>query len=96
VQIPAFLEIYKRVFETEMFYPFLVYFIAISLGTMYEFLVIISVVLIANSFLLTVAHLQEKRALKLAGKALNIGLTIVGFINIFASDFYFADFAINS
>ncbi len=89
------MEVFLKVFEVEMFYPFLVYFIAISLGTMFEFLVIIGLVLIANTFLLTVGHLKDKRILRLIGKCLNVGLTIAGFINIFASEMYFDDFSIN-
>ena len=77
-----------------MLYSFLVYFIAISLGAMYEFLFIFGFVLIGFSFLLTIAHLKNNRKLRIFGKVGNVILTIVGFVNIFISDLNFSDFSI--
>lgn len=94
--MPGFMIAYKRVFETDMLYSFLVYFIAISLGTMYEFLFIFGFVLIGVSFLLTIAHMKDNRKLRIIGKIGNVVLTITGFINIFANDMYFSDFVINT
>ncbi len=73
-------------------YPLLVYFIAIALGTMYEFLFIVGFALFGVSALLTLAYVRDHRVLKIVGKAANVGLTIIGFINIFSSDMYFNDF----
>ncbi|CDW79325.1 UNKNOWN [Stylonychia lemnae] len=93
--MPAFFEAYKRVFEVDMMYSFLVYFMAISLGTMYEFLCIFGIVLIGISVLLTIAHLKDHRKLKLIAKIANFSLTVIGFLNIFINDMYFSDFAIS-
>lgn len=87
--IPAFLAIYKKVVETDMLYPLLVYFIAISLGTMYEFLFIMGFLLVAVTFLLTVAHFKKNDKLRKVAKIANVALTVTGFINIFATDLYF-------
>ena len=94
--MPGFLEAYKRIFEVDMLYSFLVYFMAISLGTMYEFLCIFGIILIGDSILLTVAHLKDNRKLRIIGKIANVSLTIIGFLNIFINDMYFSDFTINS
>ena len=87
--MPAFLVIYKRVVETDMLFPLLVYFIAISLGTMYEFLFIMGFLLVCVTFLLTIAHFKKNEKLRKIAKMANVTLTVIGFINIFASDFYF-------
>eukprot|EP00347_Sterkiella_histriomuscorum_P003498 403364069 len=94
--MPPILEAYKRIFETDMLYSFLVYFMAISLGTMYEFLFIFGFVLIGFSFLLTIAHIKNNRKLRIVGKIGNVALTIIAFINIFANDMYFSDFDITN
>jgi hypothetical protein len=88
------LEAFKRVLETDMFYPILVYVIAISLGSMYEFLCIFGYFMIGITFLLTIAHLKDNDKLRKAGKIANVFFTIAGFINIFANDLYFEDFTI--
>ena len=86
--MPKPLAIYKRVVELDMLYPYLVYFIALSLGTMYVFCFIISFVSVLVSILLTVAHMKNNRTLRLIGKAANVVLTCATFINIFASDMF--------
>lgn len=78
-----------------MFYPLLVYFIALSLGSMYEFLFVFGFFMIGMSFLLTIAHIKDKKILRIIAKFGIVGFTITGFINIFANDLYFEDFAIN-
>jgi hypothetical protein len=62
---------------------------ALALGSMYEFLFIISVVLVAVTFLLTLGHLKEKPIIRRIGKIANVIVTVVGFINIFAGDLHF-------
>ena len=56
------------------------------MGTMFEFLVIFSMILIACPFLLTVAHIKNNDKLRKLGKIVNVALTVIGFINIFADD----------
>ena len=94
--IPEFLEAHKRVLETEFLYPYLVYFMALSLGTFYEFLFIFFFFHLGVVFLLTIAHMKDNKKLKVIGKAGNIFFTIAAFINIFASDMYFSDFSIST
>ena len=70
-----------------MAFPFTIYILAISVRAMYEFLIVLGVIHIGVGFLLTVAHIKpEKGILMKVGKGLNVGLTIVCFFNIFASD----------
>ena len=93
--MPAFFEAFKRTLETDMFYSYLIYFIAISLGSMYEFLCIMGFLLIGTTFLLTFAHwkdFKKKVLVRRIGKIMNVSLTIIAFINIFANDLYFSDF----
>lgn len=86
--MPKFLAIFKRVVEIDMAYSYLVFYMAISLGTMFEFLFIIGVGIVATTFLLTVAHFKNNWIMRLIGKFMNIAFTITAFINIFASDIY--------
>ena len=86
--MPKFLAIFKRVVEIDMSYSYLVFFIAVSLGTMFEFLFVISVFLVATTFVLTIAHIRESWLLRIIGKFLNVGFTITAFVNIFASDIF--------
>ena len=94
--IPEILEAYMRVLEGEFFFPFFVYFIAIALGTMYEFLFVFGFFHIGVSFLLAVAHMKENRKLKIIGKLANVFFTVAAFINIFSNDMYFEDFSISA
>lgn len=82
--MPGFLEAFKRVFETEMFYSYLIYFVAIAMGAMFEFLFICSFCLVGVTALLTYANYKQNDKLRLVGKIANASLTIVAFINIFA------------
>ena len=69
-----------------MLYSFFVYFLAIAMGTMFEFLVIFGTILIGVPFLLTFAHIRNNDKLRKVGKIANVVLTIIGFINILADD----------
>ena len=89
--MPKFLAIFKRVVEIDMSYSYLVFFMAIALGTMYEFLFIIGCGIVAATFILTLAHMKDSWILRIIGKFLNVGLTITAFVNIFASDIYIAN-----
>ena len=80
------LEVFKRVVETDMLYSYFVYFLAVAMGTMFEILVIFSILMIACTFLLTFAHLRNNDKLRKIGKLVNVVLTIIGFINIMADD----------
>ena len=90
--MPGVLETFKRVFETELFYSYLIFYVAIAMGAMYEFLFIVAFLLMLLTAVLTYAHLNNHDKLKLIGKIANVGLTIVAFINIFACDLYYNDF----
>ena len=90
--MPGILEIFKRVFETELLYSYLIFFVAIAMGAMYEFLFIMALCLVLVSGLLTFAYLKNNEKLRLIGKLANVGLTVIAFINIFACDFYYDDF----
>ena len=90
------MEVFKRVFETELFYSYLIYYVAIGMGAMYEFLFICSFCLICVTGLLTFAHLRENEKLIKIGKIANFGLTFIAFINIFACDLYYDDFKITA
>ena len=72
--------------ETDMLYSFFVYFLAIAMGSMFEFLIIIGMFLIATPFLLTLAHIKNNPKLRVLGKCVNVALTVIGFINILADD----------
>jgi len=82
--MPGFLETFKRVFETELFYSYLIYYVAIAMGAMFEFLFICSFCLVLVTALLTWAHYKQNEKLRLVGKVANATLTIIAFINIFA------------
>ena len=90
--MPGIFETFKRVFETELFYSYLIFYVAISMGAMYEFLFIVAFCLMLVSGVLTWAHYKKNEKLRLIGKVANVGLTIVAFINIFSCDFYYDDF----
>lgn len=92
--MPGVLETFKRVFETELFYSYLIFYVAIAMGAMYEFLFIVSFCLMLLTAVLTYAHLTNHEKLKLIGKIANVGLTIVAFINIFSCDLYYNDFVL--
>ncbi len=92
--MPPMFETFKRVFETQMLYTFLVFFIAVGMGAMYEFLFIVSFVMLLITALLTIAYLKKNDKLILIGKVANVAVTVVCFINIFACDLYYDDFGI--
>lgn len=94
--MPGMLETMKRVFETELFYSYLIYFVAIAMGAMYEFLFICSFLLIIVSGALVLAHFKKQEKLKLIAKTANVALTVIAFINIFACDFYYDDFLLSN
>jgi hypothetical protein len=64
----------------------LIFFLAVAMGAMYEFLFIVSVALFAITGFLTWAHYKQNERLRLIGKVANVGITIIAFINIFACD----------
>ena len=81
-----------------MSFPFLIYFIAIEMVALKEFLSICSFGLVLTTFVITVGHIlpgrtdsekNKKKCVLISGKLLNIALTIVAFLCIFASDLYF-------
>ena len=90
------MEVFKRVFETELFYSYLIYYVAIGIGAMYEFLFICSFCLILVTALLTFAYLRKNQKLILIGKVANFGLTFIAFINIFACDLFYNDFTLSA
>ncbi len=90
------MEVFKRVFETDLFYSYLIYYVAIGMGAMYEFLFICSFCLILVTALLTFAHLKKNQKLILIGKIANVGLTFIAFINIFACDLFYDDFKLTA
>ena len=90
------MELFKRIFETDLFYSYLIYYVAIGIGAMYEFLFICSFCLILVTALLVFAHLKKNQKLILIGKIANVGLTVVAFINIFACDLYYDDFKLTA
>jgi hypothetical protein len=53
------MEVFKRVFEADLFYSYLIYYVAIGMGAMYEFLFICSFCLILVTGLLVFAHLKK-------------------------------------
>eukprot|EP00350_Pseudokeronopsis_sp_OXSARD2_P010839 CAMPEP_0170545358 /NCGR_PEP_ID=MMETSP0211-20121228/3777_1 /TAXON_ID=311385 /ORGANISM="Pseudokeronopsis sp., Strain OXSARD2" /LENGTH=56 /DNA_ID=CAMNT_0010849237 /DNA_START=238 /DNA_END=408 /DNA_ORIENTATION=- len=55
---------------------------------MYEFLVIVAIFAIVTTVLLTVAHWKEIGVLKKVGKIMNVLVTSIAFINIFANDLF--------
>ena len=57
--IPRTFETFKRVFETQLLYTYLIFFVAIGMGAMYEFLFIVSLVLFAITGLLTFAYVRD-------------------------------------
>ena len=89
MNIPKFLVIFKRVVEVDMIYTYFVYFLAVALGAMYEFLFIVSIVSIAVTFILTIGYLKNNDKLVKAGKIANVAVTVVAFINLFANDLNF-------
>ena len=88
------METFKRVFETELFYSYLIFYVAIAMGAMFEFLFIVAFVLTLLTGVLTYAHYKNNEKLRLVAKVANVSLTIVAFINIFACDLYYSDFII--
>ena len=90
------METFKRVFETEMFYSYLIFYVAIAMGAMYEFLFIISFVLVLVTGVLTWGHYKQNEKIRLIGKAANVVLTVIAFINIFACDFAYDDWVITN
>ena len=81
-----------------MSFPFLIYFIAIEMVALKEFLSICSFGLLLVTFILTGGHIMpdrtekeknKKKLVLMVGKLANIGLTIVAFFCIFASDLHF-------
>ena len=92
--IPPLFETFKRVFETQLQYTYLIFYIAIVMGAMYEFLFIVSFVLLLVTALLTFAYVKKNEKLIVVGKIANVAVTFVCFINIFACDLYYNDFAL--
>ena len=90
--VPGVMETFKRVFETELFYSYLIFFVAVAMGAMYEFLFIITFCLTLLTGVLTFAHFKNNEKLRLVAKVGNVSLTVVAFINIFACDLYYNDF----
>ena len=70
----------------------MIYYVAIGMGAMYEFLFIMSFCLVLVTGLLTWAHWKKNEKLVLIGKIANFGLTFIAFINIFACDLVYDDF----
>ena len=89
------MEIFKRVVEVDMCYSYLVYFIAVAMGTPYVPLAIFGIPLIASNFIITLGHLKDNWKIRLAGKTINVACTFTAFINIFASHMFFNDWSIN-
>ena len=87
------MDTFMHVFETELMYSYLIFFVAIAIGAMYEFLFIAAFCLLLVTGLLTYAHMKqdEDSRLKLIGKVANVSLTIVAFIDIFACQLYYDD-----
>ncbi len=83
------MEVFKRVLETELFYSYLIFYVAVAMGAMFEFLFIAGFCLLAVTLLLTYALYKNHEKLRLLGKVGNVSLTIVAFINIFACDLYY-------
>ena len=92
--IPPIFETFKRVFESQLLYTYLIFYVAIGMGAMYEFLFIVSFVLLLVTALLTYANVKKNDKLILFGKIANVAVTFVCFINIFACDLYYNDFAL--
>ena len=88
------METFKRVFETELFYSYLIFYVAIAMGAMFEFLFIVAFVLTLLTGVLVYAHYKNNEKLRLVAKVANVSLTVVAFINIFACDLYYSDFII--
>ena len=79
-----------------MFYSYLIFYVAVAMGAMYEFLFIVAFLLVAVTCFLTYAHHTQNEKLLIVGKAANVTLTIVAFINIFSCDLYYDDFILNA
>ncbi len=92
--IPPIFETFKRVFESQLLYTYLIFYVAIGMGAMYEFLFIVSFVLLLVTGLLTYAYVKKNDKLIIVGKIANVAVTFVCFINIFACDLYYNDFAL--
>ena len=92
--IPPIFETFKRVFESQLLYTYLIFYVAIGMGAMYEFLFIVSFVLLLVTGLLTYAYMKKNDKLIIVGKIANVAVTFVCFINIFACDLYYNDFAL--
>ena len=75
--------IFKRVIELDMMFPYLVFYINLSLGTMFEFLFIIGFLLVLVTFVIVLGHLKENDKIKLVGKVLNVVITFAAFSNHF-------------
>ena len=89
---------FLRTVEIDMSFPFLIYFIAIEMVAMKVFLSLCAFGLVLNTFILTGGHIMperteseknKKKFVLCLGKLINIGLTIMAFICIFASDLSF-------
>ena len=81
-------------FETQLLYTYLIFYVAVGMGAMYEFLFIVSFVLILVTALLTMAYVKDNQKLIVVGKVANVAVTVVCFINIFACDLYYDDFGV--
>jgi len=81
-----FMEAFIKVIEREMAFPLLVYALGISLGAFFTPLLICGLVHMAAPVLITLAHVKENRSLRIIGKYINVGATLVCFFNILAND----------
>lgn len=88
-------ETFKRVFETQLLYSYLIFYVAIGMGAMYEFLFIVAFLLLLVTGLLTIAYVKKNQKLVVVGKVANVAVTVVCFINIFACDLYYDDFGVS-
>ena len=70
-----------------MTFTYFVFFLNVGLGSMKEFLFIVSIVAIVTHVLLTIAHFKNIAILLKIGKFMNVGVTVMAFFNMFANDF---------
>ena len=82
---PKFLNVLLRVIERDMMYPFFVNILAITLGAFFEIALLIGLGLIAITFVITVGHVKRNAMLTFVGKAANVGLTVLMFLDIIAT-----------
>ena len=64
-------------FETQLLYTYLIFYVAVGMGAMYEFLFIVSFVLILVTALLTMAYVKDNQKLIVVGKVANVAVTVI-------------------